>query len=473
MKREIGQFVLLSALAALVGGCSFLSSDLDLDLTRLTQLGLEKATGQAQLIAYQPLPEMDPELCLQLPPSSTMRAALQPERLPPGMFALPSGQAALTDPSKPAPLRVIRDLYPAYSSIAVDMLRDEVVVTDENLFQIMVYDRRENTPASAISQPKRVIAGDNTRIAFQCGLYLDQGSGDIYAVNNDTRDELPVFSREARGDVPPDRRLETPHGTFGIAGDEEHQELFLTVQHDSAVVVFRKTASGEEAPIRLIQGDQTGLADPHGIALDTSRDLIFVTNHGSVHQVARNAGDEFTWRDEVLWVLNRDNWPLDRNFAVPGSGQILPPSITVYPRTASGNTPPLRVIEGPKTQLNWPTGIAVDGQRGEVFIANDAGDSILVFEATASGDTAPLRILKGPRTGLKSPTGLFVDTKNNELWVANFGNHTATAYPVTAQGDTPPLRTIRSAPEGTPSLMIGNPGAVAYDSKREEILVPN
>jgi hypothetical protein len=32
---------------------------------------------------------------------------------------------------------------------------------------------------------------------------------------------------------------------------------------------------------------------------------------------------------------------------------------------------------------------------------------------------------------------------------------------------------IRSAPAEKVALAIGNPGAVGYDSKREEILVPN
>jgi hypothetical protein len=59
------------------------------------------------------------------------------------------------------------------------------------------------------------------------------------------------------------------------------------------------------------------------------------------------------------------------------------------------------------------------------------------------------------------------------LWVSNFGGHAATAYRIDAGGNTAPLRTIRSAPESAPSLMIGNPGALTYDSKREEILVPN
>jgi hypothetical protein len=46
-------------------------------------------------------------------------------------------------------------------------------------------------------------------------------------------------------------------------------------------------------------------------------------------------------------------------------------------------------------------------------------------------------------------------------------------YDLTASGNVAPKRTVRNAPANTPSLMIGNPGAVAYDSKRENILVPN
>ena len=53
------------------------------------------------------------------------------------------------------------------------------------------------------------------------------------------------------------------------------------------------------------------------------------------------------------------------------------------------------------------------------------------------------------------------------------GNASATVYPLTADGDVAPLRTIRSAPLGKLSQAIGNPGAVGYDSKREEVLVPN
>jgi hypothetical protein len=42
-----------------------------------------------------------------------------------------------------------------------------------------------------------------------------------------------------------------------------------------------------------------------------------------------------------------------------------------------------------------------------------------------------------------------------------------------ANGDTAPLRTIRSAPVGYKSTKFGKTEAVAFDTKREEYLVPN
>jgi DNA-binding beta-propeller fold protein YncE len=158
--------------------------------------------------------------------------------------------------------------------------------------------------------------------------------------------------------------------------------------------------------------------------------------------------------------------------AVPGTGRFLPASITVYDKKARGNTSPLRVITGPNTQLNWAVGLFVDSSRGELYVANDGGDSILVFSTTASGNVAPIRVLKGPRTKMRYPSSVFVDLKNDELWVANLGNHRATVYRRTAAGDTAPIREIRSAPDGVPAPTLAN-ARVGYDTKREQILAPN
>lgn len=463
-------------LIAVIAGWVLVAGNLKLpEFVTAFHSALRRPTVSAQLMYYDPLPAdaMDDDNCKLVPVSASTALAAAPlqEGVPSGLTARSSGETAPTDLSAKKPVRIIRDRYASYSSVAVDPTTNEVVVTDENLFNVLIYNRLDNTPPTAMTEPKRAIGGLKTKIEFQSGVYIDPKNGDIYAVNNDTVDTLVIFSRQAKGDARPEREVHTPHGTFGIAVDEEHQELLLTVQHDSAVVTFQKTAKSEDAPIRLLQGDHTLLADPHGMALDTKDDLIFVTNHGSVHQVrpgAVAASGRIRESD-----LRKSNWPLGFSNAIPGSGKNLPPSITVYARTASGDTAPLRVIQGPKTQMNWPTGIAFDPRSNELFVANDMGDSILVFNASASGDVAPIRVLTGPKTLIKNPTGVYVDTTNDELWVANFGNHTATAYKLSAAGDIAPLRVIRSAPSDQPTLSIGNPHPVAYDTKREQLLVPN
>ena len=406
--------------------------------------------------AYQPVSFERPPLAGKVP----LRTALMQQRIA-------ENAAVSSDLSNRKPVRTIRDPYAAYSAVAIDNSHNEVVVTDENRFNILVYDREARTRPQSVADPKRIIGGLNTKIEFQCGLYIDPANGDIYAVNNDTIDTLVIFSRNAIGDVAPDRELHTPHGTFGIAVDEDKKEVFLTVQHDNAIVVFNKTASGVEAPLRVVQGDDTGLADPHGMALDMKRGLLYVTNHGSTHQVRPPAAGERRRGAEI------PGWPLDRDDAVPGSGRLVPPSITVYRKDAQGNAAPLRVIQGPKTEMDWPTSITVDPDRNELFVANDGGNSILVFDGAANGDAAPIRVLKGAKSLVSNPTGVYLDKKDNELWVANFGNHTTAAYRPTAQGDTAPIRVIRSAAADQPTPGMGNPHPIAYDTKREQILVPN
>jgi DNA-binding beta-propeller fold protein YncE len=428
----------LLAVAAAFG--LFIGQANKLELMARSETAHLKPMGYPQLIATQPLPETTGEMC----PVET--ASLQEPSAPLRTTSANSSgtRASGTTDADRIPLRVIHDSYPTYSAIGVDTNSNELFLQDENLFGIKVFNRTENTPpGAAFTEPKRILGGLLTKLEFNCALYIDPRSGDIYSVNNDTVDTMTVFPRDAKGNVKPARALHTPHRAYGVAVDEEAQELYLTIEHPPEIDVYRKMANGEDKPIRTLKGDNTHLADAHGIAIDPKNGWMFVSNHGSASTPRKKGG----WFD--------------------------PPSITVYPLKASGDTAPIRTIAGPKTQLNWPAHIYVDREHGDLYVANDAGNSILVFRETDNGDVAPARVLKGSQTGLRNPTSLFVDTKNDELLVSNMGNHSATVYPRTATGDVAPLRTIRSAPRGKLADMIGNPGAAAYDSKREEILVPN
>lgn len=384
-----------------------------------------------------------------------------------------SGPAAKIIHLERAPVRRLEDPNSSFSAVAVDIARDEIVLSDENLGQIVVYNRLDNTPPQAArTEPKRVIGGSRTKINLNCGTYVDPFSGDIYSVNGDTENWMTVFSRQKSGNVAPDRTLAAPHRAFGVAVDEDAKELYLSIEHPPAVVVYPKDAQGDAVPLRILEGDKTQLADVHGMALDSKNQLLYVVNQGAT---VSSADDEYWARDvkqgatSVTWTPSGDQW----RTTIPGSGVFRLPSITVYPLKAGGDTPPVRAIQGPLTQLDWPTHIALDIEHNELFVANSVTDSILVFHATDNGNVAPFRVLKGPHTGLKTPHGVFLDAKNNELVVANFGDHSSTVYPRDASGDAPPLRIIRAAPANTPAPMFGNIAALAYDTRRDELLVPN
>ena len=168
------------------------------------------------------------------------------------------------------------------------------------------------------------------------------------------------------------------------------------------------------------------------------------------------------------------NWPGGPGGSeiVPGSGKFEPPSITVYSADIVGNMrPDADHHRDRRPGSNRPTGVAFDAERQELYVADEIAHTVSVFSANAQGDVAPIRVLKGPKTMMKIPSDVFLDHVNNEMWVASFGNHLALAYKLGASGDTAPVRIIRGSPLNTPGAMISNPFAVAYDTKREEILV--
>jgi DNA-binding beta-propeller fold protein YncE len=477
--RTICLFVLL-ALIATVTQSQLSQGRVAQDGTRQTPQ--TKLIGRERLVSIQPLPEIGGEICLPVgEPEILMAAASSPARLRSVLQQSGTGAAAAsTAPSTPAPPRpsdavrsdvarrqpgsTLRDPRNAFAGLFVDPVRNEVIMAEENNFSILVYDRMTNTPArAALSEPKRTIMGENTFLEYACGVYVDPVSGDIYGINNDTLNWMTVFDRNAKGDARPNRKLRTPHTTFGIVADEETQELLMTIQDDHAVVWFKKSAKDQDSPTGLLQGPKTQMADPHGIALDPKADLIFVTNWGTFNERTYGGPPRY----------GKPNWPSGRDNNIPGSGKNQPPSITVYRKDARGDVAPLRVIQGPKTMLNWPTSIAVHPDRGEIFVANDTNDTVTVYRTDANGDVAPIRVLKGPRSLIKNPTAVALDLVNNELWVANFGSHSATVYPVDASGDPVPKRVIRSGRLDEGSPMLSNPHTVAYDTKRDQLLVAN
>ena len=95
-------------------------------------------------------------------------------------------------------------------------------------------------------------------------------------------------------------------------------------------------------------------------------------------------------------------------------------AILVFKGGANGDEPPVRILQGPKTQMMHPDyGIAVDAVHNELLVSEK--EQISVFPRTANGDVAPLRMIKGPDTRLIDARGFVVDPVHNLIVVGAKG----------------------------------------------------
>lgn len=368
---------------------------------------------------------------------------------------------------------MITDPNPVFSGIAMDSQREEVFITNDNEpsgVSISVYPTKFQ-PRDSVMEPRRRIAGPKAHLGLPCGVAISSEFKEMYTVTGDGQ-TLNVFALDANGDLPPARELVVPHASGGVFLDTKHDELYITTEHVNKISIYRRTAQGEEDPLRYIQGPTTALADPYGVFVNSDTNEVFVTNHGNWRKTQPGEGYAQFGNGKLAQVRGSQSHPGIVEDLTPSTGKFLEPSITIYPRNARGDVAPLRTIQGPKTRMNVPLGIYQDPVSGEIVVAN-GDDSILFFDRNANGDVAPLRVLQGPNTNLKSPTGILIDPKNNELWVTSWENHTTNVFPRTAQGNVAPLRVIRSAPKDATFATLGRPSGLAYDPKRKQILAPN
>jgi hypothetical protein len=155
----------------------------------------------------------------------------------------------------------------------------------------MVYDRTAATPASAMQTPAKRSIGGLAR-AHPVRERRLRRPADRRHLRHQQRHghNTTVYHRTADGDdAPPDREFVVMAGNFGIGVDESRQEFYITEQRESAITVWKKTAGMKDTAVRLIQGDQTKLADPHGIAFDPKSRLLYVVNYGTSHVVRKGS----------------------------------------------------------------------------------------------------------------------------------------------------------------------------------------
>jgi DNA-binding beta-propeller fold protein YncE len=121
-------------------------------------------------------------------------------------------------------------------------------------------------------------------------------------------------------------------------------------------------------------------------------------------------------------------------------------AILTFRGGADGQEAPIRVIQGPNTQLNGPDRLDIDIVNREIFVpgrlrGGEAGGGVLVFPLDGNGDVPPKRVLRGPDTEIEGGS-IAVDPINNLMAVTG-RDRSLLIFERTASGNTKPLRVIR------------------------------
>ncbi len=279
--------------------------------------------------------------------------------------------------------------------------------------------------------PTRLLGGPATLLQTADALFYEPIENVIY-VSDFYGQAVRVFPFGAQGNLAPVRSFSGPvlGQPRGLVVLPAHQEV-VVVAHTLFVATFNQFASGTVGPVRVIDwGATTQLNNPVGLAYWPPTDEVFV-------------GES------------------DAN-----GGKIL-----VFPRTASGNVAPSRVISGTSTELGgWVMGLAVHPSLPELYaLAGVSGSPntghIVTFQVSASGNATPTRVISGPATLLEEVRSLSYDARTDELVALiggpGGGTPAVLRFPRTAQGDVAPLGNLSGTNTGLSD--VGGVLAVAPD----------
>lgn len=204
--------------------------------------------------------------------------------------------------------------------------------------------------------------------------------------------------------------------------NEVRDEIVVPQQFGQAILTFRGAASGEEAPIRVLQGPLTQLRGSSGVVLDTVNNEIITERKVFPLLANGNVAPIRTTPYNVLAVdpVNDLYVGTDRG----GGDESAPPNILIFPRDPNSREP-VRKIGGPNTMLVQVMRTRV--HNGWIIAGNDGVQSELrnglsfvgVWSIFDEGNVAPRWTIGGPSRMLIKPRGLDLDVKNQNVIVSD------------------------------------------------------
>jgi hypothetical protein len=280
--------------------------------------------------------------------------------------------------------------------------------------------------------------------------------------------QIAVFARLANGNAKAIRTIAGQNSLINrsihdMGYDPVRDEIYVRPSSSNAILVFKGTANGDVPPIRKIMGPKTQIT---GVGEAAGRLTLDEVNH------------------EIY---------------VPQGRRIL-----VFPQLAEEDVAPIRILEGPDTQMfastvgidpvhdlmivsgrspGWGARINVmdtidNANRRKSLDGDDSIGQLLIFNRTASGNTKPLRIIRGSKTLLSTTQALMTTYPTKgwilaAIWGSTFGETAESSeaalvgvFSIYDNGNVAPHWTI-----GGPNGVLRQARGVALDVKHKTVIV--
>ena len=267
--------------------------------------------------------------------------------------------------------------------------------------------------AEGNAKPTRSIAGQNTLITRTIHDMAYDPVRDEIVVPQFYLQGILTFRGSASGDEAPIRVISGPHTQITnparITLDPVHNEIYIP--NDNRLLVFPRDGQGDVAPIRIIEGPDTQMS-ASVVQVDPIHNLVIV------------GGSDVTRRRGERERGNRGGQVISGGISGDDGGgrgaQLL-----IFDRTSSGNAKPLRVIRGPNSKLTRVGLMAVYPPRGLILAGVPSGENtspnnfVGVWSEQDNGDVPPRWMIGGPNSILRQVRGLTLDPTHKSVIISD------------------------------------------------------
>ncbi len=362
---------------------------------------------------------------------------------------------------------------------------------------VTVYPPLGNGSGILNEAPVAVISGPKTQLRDPVAMTVD-AAGDVYVASQKGGPTRPVkdyspgvitiYSAGSNGNVAPTATIKgSATGlTYPIsialdaAGDiyvgNTSRYVDPHVNFPASIEMFSAGSSGNAMPSAVIAGSETNIGYPHGIAVDSQRNIYetgFSLSQGSEFSTINvyRAGSTGNIAPSIVFDAPGPGLSPENAIALDANGNLYVSNVaggpagtgivTVYAAGSIGNVAPINTITSSSTEISSSQAIAVDAG-GRIYVANQTENSVGIYAAGSYATGPPIATISGTDTGLDFPFSLGLDA-NDDIFVLN-ANDTVTVYAAGEVGDTPPTKTISIDTSGNnvPTAIAVSPAGALY-----------